>query len=918
MGILTNQFVSQSYQGLLNLENPFTGVTNSLQYVTDGLGGNTALQLSTTQVNVTGSFSINGVPISSSAGTSGTSGTSGVAGSSGTSGTSGVSGTNGSSGTSGVSGSSGTSGTSGANGSSGTSGTSGVDGSSGTSGTSGTSGSSGSSGTSGVNGSSGTSGTSGTSGSSGTSGTSGTAGTSGTSPIVDTGSFATTGSNVFNGNQTIVGSLNVIGSGSFTNGNRLYSTASYGGAIRPGQFLTESTPLSQSNLIFGFPVAVAGQGPLTTQTGSIEITGSNNILFTSNRLASVGTFGYIGGNGNIVSTIPTLGTGSVLRPTIANNQLNGALSLQFTTSSLALPSFAQNVIYAAAQINHQSGSVNYNTNINNVGVVSTANTTTLGLNPVISNNLFVNGTTILNHNSSSINYQQNVGTVTVNNNYSSSVSTAVNNIGVLQNTFGGFGNTLNVTGSNSGTRRTFDSNVLLGRSNIINSNFSGGTGGHLVATALLGQNLIVSASNTSTSQGGTVIVGRFNATGSLQESAQDTVFVVGTGTGDGNRRNALRIDSNNNSNFTGSVNVNGTLNVLSGSISSIKNTANNLLFFDSDIFNFALGNVPTIGSLFTGSINNTIITPSFSNFKTGSNNLVIAGGFNFFNSGSNNVLIGNSITSGSNNLIIGNTNLPDGVDGSFSLGGVSTPIMTQQPFQPLQIQLDTTISGSLNVTSGFINTGSFESRGNSFALFDYNFLSSQIQMNATGSNGKIVLKSENVSISSSLATTVTGSLEIASGSGDLFMYGHKMFNVGDFYSTQTQTLAGGVSGSATYNNTGTTYGVTVVSSSQLTIANAGVYSITFSAQLKGDGGQDTIFMWLKKNGTNVADTTTKSIVKNNEEIVMTVEYIVEAAANDYYEIAWQNVNGDGDLLYEAASGNIPAIPSIITTVKQVR
>jgi hypothetical protein len=109
-----------------------------------------------------------------------------------------------------------------------------------------------------------------------------------------------------------------------------------------------------------------------------------------------------------------------------------------------------------------------------------------------------------------------------------------------------------------------------------------------------------------------------------------------------------------------------------------------------------------------------------------------------------------------------------------------------------------------------------------------------------------------------------------------------------------------------------------VSTSQLTIANAGVYSITFSAQLLGDGGQDTIYMWLKKNGTNVADTGTKMVVKNNEEHVMTVEYIVQAAASDYYEIVWQNTTGDGDLKYYAASGNIPAIPSIITTVKQVR
>jgi len=122
----------------------------------------------------------------------------------------------------------------------------------------------------------------------------------------------------------------------------------------------------------------------------------------------------------------------------------------------------------------------------------------------------------------------------------------------------------------------------------------------------------------------------------------------------------------------------------------------------------------------------------------------------------------------------------------------------------------------------------------------------------------------------------------------------------------------------TFNNTGTSEGVSVVSNSELTIANAGVYSITFSAQIKADGGQDTIWMWLKKNGTNVADTATKLIAKNGEESVMTVEWIVNAAANDYYEIAWQNLNGYADLLYEGASGNIPAIPSIIASVKQCR
>lgn len=64
MGQLTNQFVSQSYQGLLNLQNTNTGFTTNLQTITDGLGGTSPLQISKTQVNISGAFTVNGQPIS--------------------------------------------------------------------------------------------------------------------------------------------------------------------------------------------------------------------------------------------------------------------------------------------------------------------------------------------------------------------------------------------------------------------------------------------------------------------------------------------------------------------------------------------------------------------------------------------------------------------------------------------------------------------------------------------------------------------------------------------------------------------------------------------------------------------------------------------------------------------------------------
>lgn len=56
MGQLTNQYVSQSYQGLLNLEDANTGVTSTLQYVTDGIGNKLPMLASTSSIVISGSF----------------------------------------------------------------------------------------------------------------------------------------------------------------------------------------------------------------------------------------------------------------------------------------------------------------------------------------------------------------------------------------------------------------------------------------------------------------------------------------------------------------------------------------------------------------------------------------------------------------------------------------------------------------------------------------------------------------------------------------------------------------------------------------------------------------------------------------------------------------------------------------------
>jgi hypothetical protein len=144
------------------------------------------------------------------------------------------------------------------------------------------------------------------------------------------------------------------------------------------------------------------------------------------------------------------------------------------------------------------------------------------------------------------------------------------------------------------------------------------------------------------------------------------------------------------------------------------------------------------------------------------------------------------------------------------------------------------------------------------------------------------------------------------------------FSAGEFYSTTTLSGSSGVSASIELPNTAISNGVSIQSNSQIVVQNTGVYNIQFSAQADAFDGADTIWIWFKKNGTNIADSASKLIMQNNTAAIMTVNIFDNAVPNDYFEVVWQNNAGVGKLISDAATGNIPGIPSIIVTVNQVK
>lgn len=141
---------------------------------------------------------------------------------------------------------------------------------------------------------------------------------------------------------------------------------------------------------------------------------------------------------------------------------------------------------------------------------------------------------------------------------------------------------------------------------------------------------------------------------------------------------------------------------------------------------------------------------------------------------------------------------------------------------------------------------------------------------------------------------------------------------GSFYDTTTQTAAAiNTAYAMTFNTTDLSVGVTVGSpTSRIYVDRPNVYNVQFSAQLdKTSGGDALIWIWLRKNGVNVPDSTGQVRVQgNNSELLAAWNYIIQLNAGDYIELMWEVDDTSIQILYEAATAVHPAIPSVILTV----
>jgi hypothetical protein len=246
-----------------------------------------------------------------------------------------------------------------------------------------------------------------------------------------------------------------------------------------------------------------------------------------------------------------------------------------------------------------------------------------------------------------------------------------------------------------------------------------------------------------------------------------------------------------------------------------------------------------------------------------------------------------------------NLNLPLTSSGILVTGSVNISGSTLQSGNNTLVG-NTVLSGSIEVS------GSTNFRNSSFTVTGSQYFSGSSQFIG------------NQQITGSL--DITGTLTF---SGSLFVNGNKQFNYGNFYSTQSQTNPiGNVSHSMYVETNAGSVGVTVVSQSRMTVQNTGTYNLQFSTQFeKTDNGTDTVYVWFKKNGTNIADSATSLDISKTAggggRAVAAWNIVLPLSASNYVEIVWQAADTTVQVAYDPPSGNIPAIPSTIATLTQV-
>lgn len=150
------------------------------------------------------------------------------------------------------------------------------------------------------------------------------------------------------------------------------------------------------------------------------------------------------------------------------------------------------------------------------------------------------------------------------------------------------------------------------------------------------------------------------------------------------------------------------------------------------------------------------------------------------------------------------------------------------------------------------------------------------------------------------------------------------FPYGAFSSDQDQTTTANTATLMTLNTTDFANEVSI-SSSKITVVNAGIYNLQFSTQFANTNSNvQDVYIWLRQNGTNIPGSTGFVSIPGSHggtdgHSIIGWNYFVEMQASDYVEIYWSVPNAAVSIQHLAASGSPtkPSTQSVVATLSFV-
>lgn len=155
------------------------------------------------------------------------------------------------------------------------------------------------------------------------------------------------------------------------------------------------------------------------------------------------------------------------------------------------------------------------------------------------------------------------------------------------------------------------------------------------------------------------------------------------------------------------------------------------------------------------------------------------------------------------------------------------------------------------------------------------------------------------------------------------------FPYGAFSSDQDQTTTANTATLMTLNTTDFANGVSI-SSSKITVENAGIYNLQFSAQFQNANvALQDVYIWLRQGNdgggsSDITGSTGFVSIPNSHggtdgHAIIGWNYFLNMAADDYVQIYWSTTSADVSIQYYPASGTPtkPSTQSVVATLSFV-